>query len=74
LFSPNSFRDKKDLLITSNSSLTNQKLDKENTSHQSRRLSASSIPVKNENNVSFRLRQEPKQIPKIPVVSTQSDD
>jgi hypothetical protein len=59
--------------MTLNSSLTNQKLDKENTSHSFRRIDASSTPVNNENTVSFRLRQEPKRIPKIPVTSTQSD-
>ncbi len=52
----------------------NQKLSKENTSHLSRRISLSPIPTKNENNMTIRLRKEPKEIPKIRVLSSQSHD
>jgi len=52
----------------------NQKLPRENTSRLSRRISVSSIPIKNENNVTIRLRKESKEIPKIPVLSSQSHD
>jgi hypothetical protein len=62
------------LVQTSHSSFDNAKLPKENTSHSSRRLSASSIPTKNQSTVTLRLRQERKEIPKIPVLPSQSHD
>jgi len=62
------------LIDISNSSIINQKLPKQNISHSFRRISTSAIPTKNQNTITLRLRQEPKEIPKIPVSSSQSHD
>ncbi|CAF3116000.1 unnamed protein product [Rotaria sp. Silwood2] len=70
----NNFLDKKDFAIRSTSSLTNKKLSKDNSSNPSQRISATSFSTNNENIISVNLRHEPKQIPKIPLVSSQSHD
>ncbi|CAF4521321.1 unnamed protein product [Rotaria sp. Silwood1] len=70
----NNYLDKKDFAIRSSSSSTNKKLSKDYSSNSSRRISATSFSTNNENTVTVRLRHEPKQIPKIPVVSSESHD
>jgi hypothetical protein len=68
LSSSNSYLDGKDFATS-----TNQKLTRPTTG-TSRRLSASAFPVNNDKTVTVRLRQEPKSIPKIPVLPSQSKD
>jgi hypothetical protein len=74
LFSSTTSLDKKDFIDTSNTTFTNQKLPKTNTTHLSRRLSVSSLPIQKEKTLSLRVRQDTKEIPKIPVLSSQSHD
>ncbi|CAF4073720.1 unnamed protein product [Rotaria magnacalcarata] len=70
----NSFLDKNDFITRSNVLFTNQKSSKSNSSNSSRRISTSSFSTNHTNNISIRLDQEPKQIPKIPVLSRQLHD
>ncbi|CAF1444146.1 unnamed protein product [Rotaria sordida] len=70
----NNYSNKNDLAIRSSSSLTNKKLPKDNTSNTSRRISATSFSTNNENTVTIHFRHEPKQIPKIPVLSSQTQN
>ncbi|CAM4858928.1 unnamed protein product [Rotaria socialis] len=70
----NSFLDRKDFITRSNGLFTNQKSSKTNSSNSSRRISTSSLSTNHTNNMSTRLDKEPKQIPKIPVLSRQLHD
>jgi hypothetical protein len=70
-FSSESFLDKKDFVATSS---MNQKLSRTNSAHSPRRISVSTIPTKSERSVSIRLRREPKEIPKIPVLPPPTQD
>jgi len=61
--SPSSLN-QKDFIVTTNPTVTNRKLLKETARPQSsKRLSASSIPIKNENNINIRFRHETTKIP-----------